>query len=162
MEVCPGINISGLEEYAFRISFLEGHLETSKWLLLERPGINISGDREPVGIFDGGGSYFNLHTAKQGFGLRVDNKTMAMYLRRYGVTSDNDAGILSLLESEEVPATKKICIVCTQLGKFVCSKCANLNYCSKECQASHWKLHKVHCKMMKAALEKSLEKLKKS
>jgi hypothetical protein len=42
---------------------------------------------EAIGVKDGGGSYFDLHTSKVGgFGVQVDDETMATYLRRYGVS----------------------------------------------------------------------------
>jgi hypothetical protein len=40
---------------------------------------------ESIGVGDGGGSYFDLHTGAHGFGIKVDGATMATYLRRFGV-----------------------------------------------------------------------------
>ena len=41
---------------------------------------------EKVGFRDGGGCYFGLHTGKMGFGPEVDDETMVVYLKRFGVT----------------------------------------------------------------------------
>jgi hypothetical protein len=99
-----------------------------------------------VGIKDGGGSYFDIHTGKNGFGERVDNKTMATMLRKYGVT---DEGFLSVLE--DASTTKKICIQCQSPSTEQCSHCSSVSYCSRECQKLHWKIHKIHCKQLKQA-----------
>ena len=42
------------------------------------------------------GSYFDLHTGKSGFGIKVDDETMATYLRRYGVPEDMVASLLNI------------------------------------------------------------------
>ena len=34
-------------------------------------------------------------------------------------------------------------------GKKRCSRCKHVMYCSRECQASHWKVHKTECKRLK-------------
>lgn len=49
---------------------------------------NVNAVTEAIGVHDGGGSYFDLHTGPTGFGIRVDDKTMATYLKRYGVTQE--------------------------------------------------------------------------
>lgn len=43
---------------------------------------------QKVGVGDGGGSYFNLHTGRFGFGIQVDDKTMEVYLKRFGVPQE--------------------------------------------------------------------------
>ncbi|KAG9408581.1 hypothetical protein AC1031_020437 [Aphanomyces cochlioides] len=34
---------------------------------------------------------------------------------------------------------------CTQAGTKTCNRCHKARYCSRECQASHWKEHKKFC-----------------
>ncbi|KIO33875.1 hypothetical protein M407DRAFT_17476 [Tulasnella calospora MUT 4182] len=34
---------------------------------------------------------------------------------------------------------------CSQVGASICSKCRQVKYCSRECQAAHWKRHKPTC-----------------
>lgn len=34
---------------------------------------------------------------------------------------------------------------CLEQGVFLCSRCKSVKYCSKKCQQSHWKLHKLSC-----------------
>jgi hypothetical protein len=38
------------------------------------------------------------------------------------------------------------CIVCQALTSKRCSKCRKLSYCSKGCQASHWRYHRPQCR----------------
>lgn len=38
------------------------------------------------------------------------------------------------------------CIVCQALTSKRCSKCRKLSYCSKGCQASHWRFHRPQCR----------------
>ena len=40
---------------------------------------------EKIGVGDGGGSYFDLHTGNFGFGFKVSKSTLAEYWKRYGV-----------------------------------------------------------------------------
>jgi hypothetical protein len=40
------------------------------------------------------------------------------------------------------------CYVCRGDGKLNCSACKLVFYCGKSCQASHWKYHKVWCKII--------------
>ncbi|GFH55173.1 hypothetical protein CTEN210_11649 [Chaetoceros tenuissimus] len=48
-----------------------------------------------------------------------------------------------------VNMTKHTCVKCHQVDLdkqlLVCAKCKYAAYCSKECQVSHWKDHKLHC-----------------
>lgn len=37
------------------------------------------------------------------------------------------------------------CAFCNEISKNHCSKCKKIKYCSKECQISHWKIHKKYC-----------------
>ena len=40
----------------------------------------------------------------------------------------------------------KVCAFCEKQSKKVCSQCKKVNYCSVNCQRSHWKTHKLTCK----------------
>jgi hypothetical protein len=44
---------------------------------------------------------------------------------------------------------EKFChhIGCNNAGEHVCSGCGNARYCSKECQKTCWKSHKLECQM---------------
>ena len=42
---------------------------------------------ESIGVKDGGGSYFDLHTGSTGFRIKVDDKTMVTFLKRFGVSN---------------------------------------------------------------------------
>ncbi|KAJ7068732.1 hypothetical protein C8F01DRAFT_1119132 [Mycena amicta] len=48
------------------------------------------------------------------------------------------------------PAAKNGCLVCRKGGKLrQCAGCKTVQYCSRECQRSHWPLHKAHCSKSK-------------
>ena len=53
-----------------------------------------------VGVKDGGGSYFDLHTGEGGFGFGVSRDTMAVYWGRYGVPV---SAINTMLAGVELP-----------------------------------------------------------
>ena len=40
---------------------------------------------------------------------------------------------------------KRGCVVCWKITRKSCSRCRSARYCSKECQAEAWPLHKSHC-----------------
>ena len=40
---------------------------------------------------------------------------------------------------------KKGCVVCWAITRKMCARCRSVRYCSKECQAEAWPLHKDHC-----------------
>ncbi len=39
----------------------------------------------------------------------------------------------------------QLCGVCSKKASTYCSRCQNIYYCSRECQAQHWKEHKLQC-----------------
>jgi tetratricopeptide (TPR) repeat protein len=42
---------------------------------------------------------------------------------------------------------------CENPGKFTCSACSSISYCSATCQKSHWSSHKVQCKTISQAMK---------
>jgi hypothetical protein len=40
---------------------------------------------------------------------------------------------------------KRGCVVCWEKTHNHCNRCRSVRYCSKECQAEAWPLHKAHC-----------------
>jgi hypothetical protein len=54
------------------------------------PGVNAVTEQTGT-VKDGGGSYVDLHTGRGGFGLKVDDQTMATYLKRYGASPEEVA-----------------------------------------------------------------------
>ena len=42
-----------------------------------------------------------------------------------------------------------LCASCSKKAKLMCSTCVLARYCSKECQAKHWKQHKTECSALK-------------
>ena len=101
-----------------------------------------------IWVKDGGGSYFDLHTGLSGYGLKVDDKTMATFLERYGVT-DEQIRLLPLQLDIGNAAVKKrspdVCDVCNKQASSWCSRCVEVDYCSKDCQKKAWAVHKVFC-----------------
>jgi len=43
----------------------------------------------------------------------------------------------------------RLCVVCSKKGNKICGKCFSQYYCSKECQAEDWKIHKLTCQQKK-------------
>lgn len=113
---------------------------------------------ESVGVGDGGGSYFSLHTGTHGFGTKVDDETMATFLKRYGVTAERISELplkISAVDwtsvepgnSTRVVGSTKVCTSCrckTSSCKD-CTMCSNVPYCAKECQKKDWHIHKIFC-----------------
>ena len=51
---------------------------------------SVNAVTESIGVKDGGGSYFDLHTGRFGFGVRVDHETMATFVKKiWGVRRSN-------------------------------------------------------------------------
>ncbi len=120
-------------------------------------------------FYSGGGSYFDLNTGIDGFGLKVSIDTMIVFLKRYGVPESFIASLKNkgynycesipkgLKEDENRSmnsSTKtkildekcnKSCFVCENQTSKTCSKCNLAFYCSKECQTKDWKTHKLVC-----------------
>ncbi|CAF1138455.1 unnamed protein product [Brachionus calyciflorus] len=74
---------------------------------------------------DGGGSYFDLHTGKIGFGMRVSIETIRVYLARYGVPKKKIQELFSgkyseknqkLQENQKEFSIPKSGIICNKSG----------------------------------------------
>lgn len=66
------------------------------------------------------------------------------------------------LSPENKVPNMKICYTCHSPASFSCSRCSSVNYCSQECQTSHWPFHKQYCsqnghlqKRNKSAMQKA-------
>ena len=146
--------------------FLSVFDERLKWD--EAASEEVNKITEMVGVKDGGGSYFDLHTGQIGFGFKVTEKTMAAYMKRYGVPGEHVAAVLkskpfgtqkntkdknnnteNLIESPSKDNTKtsaELCPICKQKeASKKCSKCKIMSYCSQECQRNDWPAHKFFC-----------------
>jgi hypothetical protein len=105
---------------------------------------------EKVGVKDGGGSYFDLHTRENGYGFQVSNEAMRVFLYRYGVPEDK---INSIFKEASIMAEN--CKGCNLVEGVVqmrsilpdkrCAKCKTKRYCSRECQTKDWPIHKYIC-----------------
>jgi hypothetical protein len=64
-----------------------------------------------------------------------------------------------------MPTIERVCAntSCNKAGIHLCSGCGEEIYCSKECQKSHWHVHKQHCQTVlnpkQVSSSKSLETL---
>lgn len=56
---------------------------------------------ESIGVKDGGGGYFDLHTGKNGFGKKVSKETMRVYFSRYGVKKQHIDKLLGTKKEDE-------------------------------------------------------------
>ena len=113
---------------------------------------------ESIGVGDGGGSYLNLHTGRHGFGTKVDDNTMAAFLKRYDVTADRISElplrITDVIWQYVEPGTStrevgsmKVCTSCRAKTRSCkdCAKCRTVPYCGKECQKKDWGIHNIFC-----------------
>ena len=50
---------------------------------------------------------------------------------------------------------QNFCAVCKAPAKHRCKDCKSKSYCSRECQLSHWKIHKKECKAIKQDQERA-------
>ena len=106
-----------------------------------------------VGDGDGDGSYFDLHTGQHGFGQRVSCETMMTFMRRYGVPEEHiyecRRGYKPLEQNTKPHDSRHKCSMCGKATTKSCSGCRCVHYCSKECQASDWRVqHKFFCKSL--------------
>ena len=46
----------------------------------------------------------------------------------------------------DIETNQTLCMFCNTSAKQKCSRCHSVYYCSKKCQASHYKIHKLSCK----------------
>ena len=110
---------------------------------------------ESIGIQDGSGSYLNLYTGQYGIGVKVDDQTMVVFLKRFGVTDDQISNLpLKIPFNDATPKSKqkrvgssRVCNFCKTKNTTCqdCMKCKSVHYCSKDCQRSDWKIHKLFC-----------------
>ena len=55
---------------------------------------------------------------------------------------------LATVVRESIEIGKSNCFQCHNTGTSKCGRCKVSTYCSKECQASHWPIHKQLCSQM--------------
>jgi hypothetical protein len=105
---------------------------------------------ESIGVGDGGGSYFDLHTGQRGFGAKVSCDTMRVYLKRYGVESKRIEELFKWKYGKMIDST---CSVCYKEDTKKCGKCGKFFYCGKECQIKDWPQHKLICNSINKPIE---------
>jgi len=108
----------------------------------EKASKEVNQVAESVGIKDGSGCYFDLHTGLMGFGKKVSKETIRMYLARYGVTKKRIDELFNWSYGKPIGST---CSVCYKEETKTCSQCNKNYYCSKECQTKDWPTHKLFC-----------------
>jgi len=60
--------------------------------------------------------------------------------------TDNKLGFVCLFPKVKGNENKvNICALCRKEAISLCSQCQLVNYCSKTCQQTHWKVHKILC-----------------
>ena len=107
---------------------------------------------EKAGDGDGGGCYLSLRTGKYGIGVPVDDSTMAVYLKRFGVPEEQIETLpLNIPKPGLVRRTQKagegVCPSCQKPGTKRCGKCGSRVYCSDICQRQDWPVHKILCSL---------------
>lgn len=99
----------------------------------------------------GSGFYLSLNTNAMEIGLHVDDTTMAVYLKRYGVSQHQiDRLPLQVPKLAVAPSSSNSprCSLCRKpSARSRCSKCKSVLYCSTSCQKSDWPVHSIFCKL---------------
>lgn len=122
---------------------------------------------------DGGGCYLDLYTGcGMGFGMKVSDDTMRVYLKRYGVTEDKineiflelDELLLKCVKTERInqPSTSNIpntnkCMICNNNISMVCKKCNSTFSSCTQTEAKDCFIHKYNA--CKCETGKKAEKL---
>jgi len=108
---------------------------------------DVNSVAEQVG--NGEGSYFNLRTGSCGSGIQVDHVTMAVYLKRFGVSQGqiDELPLQIPKPSWSARGTPRvsICALCRKPGDKKCASCHSILYCSDTCQRVDWRVHQVFC-----------------
>ena len=105
-----------------------------------------------VGVGDGGGSYFDLHTGTHGFGQKVSEETILVYLKRFGITDEQINKMFidatpNIYKYRPKPVTDHCekCFVCQTATTKTCAKCKTTYSCGSDCQKRNWPAHKTLC-----------------
>jgi hypothetical protein len=61
--------------------------------------------------------------------------------QRYSITKNISEWLV-----RKITYNQKICAMCYKQAGKKCSRCDSIRYCSKDCQAKHWPIHKHECK----------------
>ena len=73
-----------------------------------------------IGVGDGAGSYFDLHSGQKGLGKKVSKETIQVYLLRYGIDKKRVDELLRWSSGKSIGST---CSVCYKEETKTCSKC---------------------------------------
>jgi hypothetical protein len=98
---------------------------------------------QQIGVQDGSGNYFDLHTGKQGFGFQVSNAVMRVLLARYRVPEDKINFVF-----QEASLMDPNCRACKFESAKKCAKCKTVQYCGRACQVKDWPIHKYVCESL--------------
>ena len=64
---------------------------------------------------------------------------------QFGIWVDNKLSFVCIFPKEKGNEKNTICALCAKPASSFCSQCKLVAYCSKNCQSTHWKAHKIHC-----------------
>jgi hypothetical protein len=125
----------------------------------EKASCEVNEVAESIGVKDGGGSYFDLHTGPTGFGMKVSDDTMRVYLQRYGVPQKQIDKIFRENIMEDFYGAKKFenlsldepcsdkCLFCNNDKNKTCLKCKTVYSPCQICETKDWFTHKFNsCK----------------
>jgi len=62
------------------------------------------------------------------------------------ITKKTMSKIIPVVQKSNAIISQNICVVCLSVALSKCGRCGTQNYCSRDCQKEHWKLHKYECK----------------
>lgn len=58
---------------------------------------------------------------------------------------ENNSARIEQVALFKAKSKKTKCGICKADAEYKCSRCKLVYYCKKECQATHWKVHKKYC-----------------
>eukprot|EP00574_Skeletonema_japonicum_P014456 CAMPEP_0201732992 /NCGR_PEP_ID=MMETSP0593-20130828/30349_1 /ASSEMBLY_ACC=CAM_ASM_000672 /TAXON_ID=267983 /ORGANISM="Skeletonema japonicum, Strain CCMP2506" /LENGTH=455 /DNA_ID=CAMNT_0048226065 /DNA_START=8 /DNA_END=1375 /DNA_ORIENTATION=+ len=159
---------------------VENARELAEACFEHRGGVNVNGSFRPgefnllerkLALAEALGSRNSTRNSVKTFAFPICNGLETAYIGQISVVTkkqdDRFGGFASFHETVNVKPDPRDATLCNQCGNpndlKACARCHSAFYCSRECQALHWKAgHKKKCKKEMVAYEKYQDELKRN